>query len=229
MLLQRKKLNASFATFVLLAVFGLAAPTPGQAALIFGEPVLLSTLVDNPQDSITVGDKRFSNFEYSAVGDMPDADRINVTRIQDDLGNLGIRFTGPFIDLVGNGGSDATILYRVEALNQGQLITDVHLEGNPNVLGDGGSASVTEKFGSQQIDIYEDFGNLKLVDWADLPAPVRFLDVEKDILLFGQTGSATISIIDQTFSQVPEPTAIFLALVGMTIIGCARRRGGGLR
>lgn len=226
MILHHYRRTALFGVFALAVFMAAAASSSSQAALILGDPVLLSTLHDNPNGVIIVGDKRFSNFNYTAVGDMPGADRVNVTPIRDDLGHLGVRFTGPFIDLVGNGGSDATITFQVDVLGSGMLINDVHLSGNPNVLGDGGSASVTETFAGQNIllDIYDDFGNLKLIDWADLAAPVRTLHVHKDILLFGQTGSATISIIDQTFSQIPEPAAALLAIIGLVAGLGVRRR-----
>ncbi|MEX2317119.1 MAG: PEP-CTERM sorting domain-containing protein [Pirellulales bacterium] len=229
MLLQRQNRLASFVAPLLLAVFGLAVTTPCQATLIVGDPVLLSTLHNNPDGEILVGDKLFSRFFYSAVGDMPPVDRVNVTPIQDDDGNWGIRFTAPFIDfidLVGNAGSDATIVYRVEALNESQLISDVHMAGNPALLGTTGSASVVETFEDHEIvlKIFDDFGNIQLTDFALLPQPVRFLDVQKNILLAAGNGSATLSILDQTFSQVPEPTAIALVMIGLALGSCCVRR-----
>ena len=79
-------------------------------------PVPLSTLVNNPQASYTVGDKHFTNFSYLATGDMPGAGGVNVAGYIDDQGNFGLQFQGAFVDLPSSqGGSDAKIEYMVEA------------------------------------------------------------------------------------------------------------------
>src|ERR1700704_1402547 len=70
-------------------------------------PVLLSTLVGNPQATYTVGDKVFSGFSYLSTGDMPAAGGVNVAALVDNQGNFGIEFQGAFVDLPSSqGGSD---------------------------------------------------------------------------------------------------------------------------
>ena len=62
-------------------------------------------------------------------------------------GNLGIRFQGGFADVFGGAGSDALSSYTVTSL--GQPIIDVHLAGNPAVIGPDGAediVTVTETF-----------------------------------------------------------------------------------
>ena len=80
---------------VAVVVTAFCAPL-SQAAMILGDAVLLSELVDD--GSITAGDKEFSDFTYASTNDMPDASGVNVIPIKDDAGNFGIRFQGAFID-----------------------------------------------------------------------------------------------------------------------------------
>lgn len=184
----------------------------------------------------TVEDKRFFDFSYNAVGEMPPADMVDVIEIVDGDGNPGIRFQGAFIDSTFTaGGSDALIVYRVESL--GPLITDIHLSGNPNLLGTAGSISVTEEvFGVNangstgpliaRVDIFED-GNagFKEVDWADFSQPWQAVEVVKDILAFAGNGDVTLSRIDQTFSQVPEPAMSVSTLCGVVaLVAILQRR-----
>jgi hypothetical protein len=197
-----------------------------------GGSVPLSTLL-NPGATITSGDKVFSNFEYSFTGNMPDPTMVNVIPIQDALGNYGIRFQGGFMDLPSSpGASDALINYKVAA-GPGFLISDAHLAGNPNVLGEVGSVGVTETFlplgqqGQYTLEIFDD-ENLEmaqLMDQVDFIPPTMMLNVQKDIhALAVSTGqSVTMSFIDQTFSQIPEPITVVSLVAGVVAIGVARR------
>src|SRR5262245_19529048 len=97
------------------------------------------TLADltNPDGSsngqtVVVGDKTFSDFTYSATGDMPSASGVNVIPLTS--GDLGLRFTGAFHDNAGGGASDAAITFTVTT-SGGFHITDAHLSGNPSVIG----------------------------------------------------------------------------------------------
>jgi hypothetical protein len=217
-----------------LAMVAWSATAP--AATIIGTPVLLSTLTV-PGGTIVVGDKTFTNFTYNFTGDMPPATLVNVIPITDDFGNFGIRFQGAFIDTTGvAGGSDALIEYRVTAA-PGFLISDAHLQGNPALLGTLGSISVTETFlplnqvPPYQMTIYADQNlGTKMVDQTVF-TPIQSLNVQKDILglakLAGSTGppqTVTMSFVDQTFSQVPEASAVMLSLIGCIGLGLKRRR-----
>ena len=167
------------------------------AATIIGSPVALSTLLDN--GTIVVGDKTFTNFTYTLTGDMPGAINVNVVPIQDDFGNYGIRFQGAFTDLPSSqGGSDALITYKVTA-GPGRLISDAHLQGNPNLLGTTGSINVTETFlplgaaGEFVMEIYDDEGKPtpQLVDSTIFTTPTQSLDVQKDILAIVPSNGAS--------------------------------------
>ena len=94
-------------------------------------PVSLATLLADATGGVTVGDKVFTGFGYSATGDMPAAANINVLGLKDVDGNWGLRFQGAFLDLPGGPSSDAHISFMVEVdfLNaqRGIRITDAHL------------------------------------------------------------------------------------------------------
>jgi hypothetical protein len=66
---------------------------------------------------------------------------------------------------------------------------------------------------------------LDQTDWVIFDEPVESLDVQKDILLNAGTSSgASISFIDQTFSQVPEPTTGLLTLWCLLGLAFAKRK-----
>ena len=145
-------------------------------------------------------------------------------------GNLGIRFIGPFADLPGGGASEALLEYKVTVTDPNKLISDVHLAANANVLGANGYAAITETFLPEDPNtVLEVFdlqpGPKMLTDWADLTTPQMMLHVQKDITLFSANARslATISFIDQSFSQVPEPASLAL-VCGFAALLAARRR-----
>jgi len=230
---QTLKSQVYWGALVLALAAGWVAST-AQAAMILGPPVPLSSLINNPTASVVAGDKTFTGFTYSFIGDMPGPAGVNVIPIRDDDGYYGIRFQGAFIDLPSSqGGSDAFIEYMVEA-GPGRLISDAHVRGNPNVLGNVGSISVTETFlplgqnGEYTMEIFDDenLDQAKLVDWVFFNPPVKKLNVQKDILALASPNgqSATMSFCDQTFSQTPEATTLALAVVGAVCVAALRRR-----
>jgi hypothetical protein len=238
-MMTRKFFTTVAAMGSLLLTMGFSPWTkPCSAAMILGDPVALSTLLA-PGATMTVGDKTFSAFGYTFTGNMPAPSLVNVVPIQDDDGNFGIRFQGAFIDLPSSpGGSDALITYMVEA-GPGRLISDAHLIGNPNVLGDLGSISVTETFlplgpgGEYTMEIFDDenLDTALLVDWVDFVPPVKKLSVQKDILAIAidTANSVTLSMVDQTFSQIPEPITTISLVTGAIAVGLARRARGARR
>jgi hypothetical protein len=210
-----------------------------SASIITGPATPISSLIAN-NGTVTSGDKLFSDFTYLFSGDMPGAAGVNVVPITDDLGNYGIQFQGAFVDLPSSpGGSDAKITYKVTVTDPNFLISDAHMTGNPNLLGQFGSISVTETFlplganGEYTMEIYDDesLPTPKLTDVTFFNPKVKTLNVQKDILAIATQNSqtATLSWIDQSFSQmrneIPEPTTIMMSLLGMVgLVGYLQRR-----
>ena len=209
---------------------------------------LIDLLPGGEYPGIIVGDKIFSGFMYQFTGDMPTSDLINITGIQVD-GHYGIRIQGGFKDLFdpGNQSSDALLNFDVRVMDpQRYLISGVHLSGNPslsqppeNVLNAFAEVveTVSGSFGSLELRTQSDLNGPSVPAWIDpLPWPVETLHVSKDIQLFSSIENdiatrATISQIDQTFSQipveVPEPMGIllsgFAALVTLSSRRCFRK------
>jgi hypothetical protein len=231
-----------------LAIGACLAVSSASAALIDLTPaggngtvsataILLADLIANPADSIVVGDKIFTGFGYSGTGDMPTASLVNVLGLRDSAGNWGLRFQGSFLDLPGGGNSDAHISFMVEVSPQADPVTpiiDAHLSiSGTGVAGDESAFIVDETLsnGTTLEAFVTTIGpgaqQNKLTD-AKTFAPVTKLNVVKDILAIAAAGSSLPSrgtVIDQSFSQVPEPSSV--ALVGLSslaLAGIRRRR-----
>ncbi len=202
---------------------------PAQAGTV---SVKLSDLL-GPEDEIVSGDKKFDEFTYEWSGEMPPPDMVNVVPITDEMGNFGLRFQGAFMDLFSSqGGSDALITYRVMVLDPMRRIVDAHLAGNPELLGDTGSISVTESFtfdtsGDNFMSIFSDEGAGDVaIDWTEF-SPRTVLNVRKDIIAFAtETGSVTMSYVDQTYSQIeiPEGSTGAMMLIGTACLAVWQRR-----
>lgn len=194
--------------------------------------VPLSQLLE-PNATIEVGDKIFSDFSYNKTGDMPTADQVNVITL--DAGpDYGLRFQGGFLDRTGGSSSDALITYNISVKPGSNMqISQAKLLANPAVFNGPGLASVTETFLPLITDdkmVVYDFGNGddKLADSISFAQPLTTFPMQKDIILHatGENGAVTLSFVDQIFVQVPEPSAIALMLVGLTcLVGIRRRRG----
>lgn len=218
----------------------------GQAGIIIldANPTVLTDLLQ-PGASITVGDKKFSDFSYLPIGDMPTSDGVSVYPIQDEqTGDVGIRFQALFKDLAdeADNGSDAIIQFDVEALDPTQYISDVHLFANPNLSSNtqpGSFGEVVEDItpgnGQGKVSIaVDEVTRENLVILADRGVqPQRKVTIYKDVALYSRyvpgvsqpNDRATISIIDQLISQVPEPSSFGLMLAMMLgLFGYGRRQ-----
>jgi hypothetical protein len=190
-------------------------------------PVKLGDLVSG--QSLQVGDKLFTNWNVHVAGYPMDAHDINVIPITDVHGNYGFRLQSGFFAPSGQF-SDVLLTYRVTVLDPTKLISDIHLAFNGATYGTGALALVVEQGIApggfiRQAMVYTPDQLSDVVFFED--APQSFINVSKDIFLFGGVdpqGFAIISFIDQTFSQterggpgggesVPEPST--LALFGL--------------
>jgi hypothetical protein len=236
------------AIFALAAVACLAS-TPVSAALVNLTPAPGAT---NSQDSVTlaslqtgqdmgivVGDKIFTGFSYSRVGDMPAATDINVLGFRDLDGNWGVSFQGSFVDLPGGSSSDALIRFMVEVDNAQntipQVINDAHLFLGGVGVGDESFFSVDESFLGRNETLNTFVTTIgpgaqqqQLSDETDFTPTATKLTVTKDIFALAAATSnqpARGTVIDQSFSQIPEPMSMVLTgMVGLGLIA-VRRRG----
>ncbi|MDC0935439.1 PEP-CTERM sorting domain-containing protein [Pirellulales bacterium] len=226
--------------------------------LQIGESVVLRDVLVNGGTipGLIVGDKMFDGFIYSATGDMPLANDVNVVAIEVD-GNFGISFQGAFLDFVDQDGpqnaSDAGIRFAVgvtpEAIERGYRISDAHLFGSGfgdfSLAGPGAFISVDENFAGNTPSATENGqsagmtvfasnsgqGGTRSEDWVFFDSLYTRLRVQKDIVAFSSEEGqlpARMTIIDQTFSQVviPEPASIALFGLGMIGIIAGCRRSG---
>jgi hypothetical protein len=202
--------------------------------------VSLAALQSDPTGGIIVGDKVFTGFSYSRIGDMPLPADVNVLGFKDLDGNWGVSFHGTFADLPGGSFSDAVIRFAVEvsaqAQQEGWKISDAHLFlGGPG-MGDESFFSVDESFlgKNETLNAYmSTIGpgtNSQLTDGTIFTTPVTKLLVTKDIFAIAANGGfqpARATIIDQSFSQtlIPEPATLGLAgLSGLAMVAIRRRR-----
>jgi len=194
--------------------------------------------------SITVGDKVFSDFGYTPnSGQAPLASAISVNPIPpagtDAFGNFGIRFGLAGFDTPDNVATDFLLTYTVSTLSGAPLITDVHLASNLAIAGtpatgDNPFGNIVETISAPGIGQIAQISNAATTTSSSLsavagfipPGPYTSLRVTKDVQLFSTPGAiATVSFIDQAFSQVPEPGSLMLlGLGGLGLVGFAWRR-----
>ncbi|HEX3600613.1 MAG TPA: hypothetical protein VHU84_10755 [Lacipirellulaceae bacterium] len=228
------------------AAFGIA--TSARAAFIDLTPtsgvnssnsVPLSDLISGAVDGVTVGDKQFSGFNYSFIGDMPQAINVQVLGFKDTDGNWGVSFHGAFLDLPGGSISDAAIRFVVDidpaALAAGNRISDAHLFMNGSGVGADSFFTVDESFleNSKTLNAFVSTlngGGTQMSDSTVFDQPLTQLHVTKDILAMASNGTflpARATVIDQSFSQikVPEPAAVLMSLIGsVALVGFGRKR-----
>ena len=203
----------------------LCAPRVQAQTNILGAPVSLASLTNSGADLIA-GDKEFDNFSIS--GDFT-ASQVTVTPIQEN-GNFGIRFGGNF---TATGTSlDMILGYTVLVTNSPNLISVANLGFNGQVTSGTGLAEVVEQVFTNnppslygQMSVFATMAGSQLSTNLPIIPPQSFLEINKDVELTAfLPASSSISIIDQTFTQVPEPSALVLVTAGVSGLFLLRRR-----
>jgi hypothetical protein len=211
---------ASFGLFTSLP-YSLQAQGPTLASLLNG-------------GSVQWGDKLFSQFAYSATGNMPSASDIKVLPITNAGGTVGIEFLGNFGSPATSSASHATIALNVTSMTG--TINGAILTGNPSVKGfnPSGTISVTETFmpTATTLSIFdiEPAGDTRLKDGTAFGSAFQSLDVQSVISAgSGQGSSAVLSGLEEMFPQqssgAPEPASLILVGIGaVTLLGYRRWR-----
>ena len=200
--------------------------------------VTLEDLINN-NGTITSGDKTFSNFSYSPSGStLPTAADINVNPIQLN-GNYGIQFQAGFNNPTFGTTTDALLGFTVTA--PGPLIVDDELLGNPFTLAGSGNSSLSGAVSIVETAINSNnqtVNTLSIQDSATYDpstgktthttisddhgyftaTPYNYLIINKDMQFRNGGLEPTLSYVDQSFSQVPEPSALMM-LFGSGICG----------
>lgn len=214
--------------------------------LSFPEPradaALLSELLAGGE--VVSGDKRFYGFEnYFESGDLSiSAATIQVIPIQTMvLGQLeyGIRFQTPTgWELSGaNKNYDMSLDFHVMRLDGLALITDNTLEFTGNYVGGGEAHLVEGVVDDDTLDtlankqVYLNLGGNgidRLIDHQVFAHNAARLHISKDFQLQTRFDGDNIFVshFDQTFSQVPEPSGLILAVIGSvsTLVFARNRR-----
>jgi hypothetical protein len=175
--------------------------------------------------SILVGDKLFSDF--SLVG--YNASNITVKGIIENGNNYGIQFQGGFFSM--NGSMEVNLSYAVAVTNSDNLISGANLSFNGFEFGSNGVAEVTEAVYTNTSYLYGDMSvyaspSSNLLSTAmSINPPQSGLNIDKDVFTYAiDLSFASISTINQSFVQVPEPSSIVLSLVGILGLLSFRRR-----
>jgi len=197
----------------------------------------------------TVGDLVFSNFSdaESASGGGTPLTAAGIT--VETVGPTGDFITGPDDGLAFNGGWDASA---GQVVDSSILFTVSLVGGGTEDISDAGLAQLADAFGSGSANVIEDgcitpagcnplsdqWGLITLntatisasTDSTDFGAST-FTNVAKDISVAGGTnGFAALSLVEDTFSQVPEPRALALLLgLGLVAGGVFRKKLQGAR
>jgi hypothetical protein len=174
---------------------------------------------------VLAGDKDFSDFSISGSFS---ASQVNVTPIEEG-GNFGIRFSGGLVS--GGNPMDLVLAYQVSVTNSPDLISAANLLFNGQVVGGTGLAEVVEQVFTNnnafygQMFVFASQATNQLFASLPIVPPQQLLTINKDVLITATLPAfSSISTIDQTYTQVPEPSTMALAVAGLPGLLLLRRR-----
>jgi hypothetical protein len=225
------------AAFLIAFTFLFVVPTMTKALIVTnlapGQSINLGTVIDQGL-ALQIGDKQFGDFYYSYMDTdgnlLNDLTRSNVllTALANDYG-FGVTFQQPLI-AVGAVYKDVVLKYTATVTDPNYLINDIHLAitGTYGAQGQGavGETVYIGGFGATQVGFVQALIPGVMTGTANLTSPQTKVWVQKDIYVYGQApgDSASITIIDQNFSQIPEPSTVLLLVVGLLGVVTAIRR-----
>ena len=223
---------------VLLAVGGLFSASAQASNIPLGS---LQDLINAGQTGVIIGDKRFYNFSLQPpLNGAPSASQISVAGLMSP--NIGLQFSASWFAIAGST-MDSVIQYCVQVLDSTQQIGAVGLSfnGTSPVPAVGTFATVNEQVMHLDGSV---IGNVSVFSDANTPfpdhlqgtltlsPPLSAVCVSKDIqVVSSANGVATISVVDNTFPQVPTgiplPASAWtgLLLLGLMVGGKLARRG----
>jgi len=239
------KVLALVSVIVLSACLANAAPIEATlsqqiAGNKWADPTYYEFAAINEAGGYQVGDKLFTNFSLTVTsgntGNPPTPSAIGVKAVKVDWDNTGqweygLLFTGPW-SVVAPALVDIVIQFKVTVTDQTSWIVDNTLAMEGAAAGDG-LAGVHEKVedsaGNLLTDplkyVWAQSGATHLRDHREFGGMYQELWISKDVQVNGGlTGNASLSLVYQTFSQVPEPATMGLLGLGGLLVALRRRR-----
>ena len=239
----KQKLFSLMAASALVVLSLFSAPTIATAVttnLNVGESINLKTVLDSNL-SVWIGDKVFESFSWNPIlilGSDVDAVASNVNlKAISNLNGIGFRLEFQLPMTVGDFDiKEIGFQYKVAVTNSPNLISDLHLSVVGSSAG-GAIWSVSETahtggFGGGLVGDVDASSSTYASSSNNIVPPQAALWIEKDIIAAGTFNEdgfsddfASISSIEQTFSQIPEPsTALLVGLGLLGVVAVNRKR-----
>jgi hypothetical protein len=242
-LIKRGAASKLLRAVLLMALLGArpSSATVQVTNLTNGGSISLSNLVTSAL-YVQVGDKLFGNFGFQYIdttgntNDYLTPSDLVLSALTSDVG-FGISIQAP---LVAQGPviKDLSLQFSVQVVNSPDMISGVQLQvvGGASGLGVATvSETVSTGLGAGAIaNLFVNADSATPEDDVTLSTPQCMIWIMKDVIVSGDPDGypetnpsqdiATISIIEQTFAQVPEPSTMALWGVGMAGLLVVRRR-----
>jgi hypothetical protein len=220
----------TLATLGALATAAFLTPQAANAAVCLNG-ANLGVWVSTAGFSCTIGDKTFSNFTYTASsggGATPVAAAdIAITTINNGASAIGFQFSAPWV-VASTQSLDSLIGFNVAVTppTGGVFIHDASLVQGGTSFSGAGVASVSENLSNlTTLLTITAAGQTVLSDQATF-SNTGSVGVTKDIAVRANGGSASISLVDDTFSQttVAEPASLAILGGGLLSLGLLRQQ-----